>query len=131
MGRQDFFHHWEPVQRAMGFTQAVRVGDLVFISGTASLDENFTPVHPNDLKAQIGFVYERLRETLAHFSLGFGDVVREVMYCTDMSALVDAVPVRKAVYGDGPFPTATGVEVKQLLLPGLMIEIELIATCPR
>jgi enamine deaminase RidA (YjgF/YER057c/UK114 family) len=45
-----------------------------------------------------------------------------------MSALTDALPYRKSIYGNGPFPTSTTVQVNQLLVPGLMIEIE-VAAC--
>jgi 2-iminobutanoate/2-iminopropanoate deaminase len=128
--RSEYFNHWEPVQRELGYSQAVRIGDLVFIAGTAAVDAQFAPVHAGDFPAQLRFVYDRLRETLAQFSLDFRHVVREVLYATDMRAMVDAMPIRKAVYGDGPFPAATGVEVKQLLFPELLIEIELIAAIP-
>ena len=126
--RTDLFYAWEATQKALGYTQAVKVGDTVYVSGTASLDESFQPVHADDLPAQMRFIYERIGETLARFSLGFGHVVRENMYVTDMDALLPALPFRKGIYGNGPFPASTTVEVKRLLLPGLMIEIEVTAS---
>ncbi|MFD3558457.1 RidA family protein [Streptomyces sp. NPDC058686] len=50
------------------------------------------------------------------------------MYVTDMDALVGALPYRKRMYVDGPFPTSATVQVKQLIVPGLMIEIEVVAS---
>lgn len=129
MIRETFFNQWEAVQRELGYSQAVKVGGMVYIAGTAAVDPEFKPVCPNDFESQLQFVYDRLGETLAHFSLGFSDVVREVIYVTHMAGLVGAMPLRKTFYGDGPYPAATAVEVKQLLFPELMIEIELVAAC--
>jgi enamine deaminase RidA (YjgF/YER057c/UK114 family) len=53
--------------------------------------------------------------------------VRENMFVTDMSALMPAMEFRKSIYGNGPFPASTTVEVSKLFLPGLMIEIEVTA----
>jgi enamine deaminase RidA (YjgF/YER057c/UK114 family) len=125
--RTDLFYAWEATQKALGYSQAVKVGDTVYVSGTASLNEKFEPAYPDDLPAQMRFIYQRIGETLAKFSLGFGHVVRENMYVTDMAALMPALEFRKAIYGNGPFPASTTVEVNKLLLPGLMIEIEVTA----
>jgi 2-iminobutanoate/2-iminopropanoate deaminase len=127
-GRTNLNYYWEQQQAALGYSQAIKVGDTVWLSGTASLDHDFVPVYPDDLGAQMTFVYARIRETLAKFSLGFRHVVRENMYVTDMTALVPALPYRKSIYGSGPFPTSTTIQVSQLLLPGLMIEIEVTAS---
>ncbi|MFJ6661450.1 RidA family protein [Streptomyces sp. NPDC091377] len=125
--RTDLFHYWETQQRSLGYSQGVRVDDTVWISGTAALDREFTPVSPGDLPDQMAFVYRRIRESLAKYGLDFRHVVRENMYVTDMPALVEALPYRRGIYGAGPFPTSTTVQVNQLLVPGLMIEIEVTA----
>lgn len=126
--RTDLFYAWEATQKALGYSQAVKVGDTVYVSGTASLNEKFEALYPDDLPAQMRFIYQRIGESLAKFSLGFGHVVRENMYVTDMSALMPAMGFRKSIYGDGPFPASTTVEVSKLFLPGLMIEIEITAS---
>lgn len=125
--RTDLFYAWEATQKALGYSQAVQVGDTVYVSGTASLNEKFETLHANDLPAQMRFIYQRIGESLAKFSLDFRHVVRENMFVTDMSALMPAMGFRKSIYGDGPFPASTTVEVSKLFLPGLMIEIEVTA----
>ncbi|MET8829755.1 RidA family protein [Streptomyces sp. NPDC004610] len=125
--RSDLFHYWESQQRSLGFSQGIRVDNTVWLSGTAALDKDFHPVSPDDLPAQMRFVYQRIEESLGTYGLDFRHVVRENMYVTDMAALVGALPYRKSVYGNGPFPTSTTLQVNQLLLPGLMIEIEVTA----
>ncbi|MEV7289484.1 RidA family protein [Streptomyces sp. NPDC093252] len=126
-GRTDLFHYWESQQRSLGFSQGIRVDNTVWLSGTAALDKDFQPVSPDDLPSQMKFIYQRIEESLGSYGLDFRHVVRENMYVTDMAALVGALPYRKSVYGDGPFPTSTTLQVNQLLLPGLMIEIEVTA----
>jgi enamine deaminase RidA (YjgF/YER057c/UK114 family) len=126
--RTDLFYAWEATQKALGYSQAVRAGDTVYVSGTASLNEKFEPIHADDLPAQMRFIYQRIGETLAQFSLGFGHVVRENMYVTDMAALMPAMEFRKGIYGNGPFPASTTIEVSKLFLPGLMREIEVTAS---
>ncbi len=125
--RTHLFYAWESIQKRFGYSQGVRVGDTVYLAGTASLDENFTVVHAGDLPAQMRFIYQRIGESLAKFSLGFGDVVRENMYVTSIDALMPAMDYRKSIYGDGPFPASTTLEVQRLFMAGLMIEIEITA----
>ena len=130
-GRTDLFYYWVSQQESLGYSQGVQVDNTVWLSGTAALDRDFQPVSPGDLAAQMRFVYQRIRESLARYGLDFRHVVRENTYVTDMSALVDALPYRRSVYGDGPFPTSTTIQVSQLLVPGLKIEIEVTAWDPK
>jgi enamine deaminase RidA (YjgF/YER057c/UK114 family) len=125
--RVDFFDDIEELQKDVGFTQAIRVGDMVYLSGTAALQADFTAAHPGDFESQLIYVYESISRSLANFGLTHNDIVREVMYVTDMQKLRDAIPRRKSFYGDGPYPASTGVEVRSLVLPELMIEVEVSA----
>jgi 2-iminobutanoate/2-iminopropanoate deaminase len=128
--RVDVFHGWEAIQRKYGYTQAIRTGNTVYVSGTGSLDEEFALLHPGDLPAQMRVIYARIGEALAHFSIGYNHIVRETMYVTDLAALMSAMDYRKSIYGDGPFPTSTTVEVSRLFIPGMLIEIETTAYIP-
>ncbi|MFE2088061.1 RidA family protein [Streptomyces sp. NPDC059460] len=125
--RTDLFHYWESQQRSLGYSQGIRVDNTVWLSGTAALDKDFNCVSPGDLPAQMTFIYQRIKESLGKYALDFRHIVRENMYVTDMNALVGALPYRKGIYANGPFPTSTTIQVNQLLVPGLMIEIEVTA----
>jgi len=127
MGREDHFNMWIDTQQALGYTQGIKAGETVYVSGTAALDEKFEPVSPGDLGAQMRFVYERIEESLKHYGLGFANVVRENMYVTSIDDLLPHMGFRKSIYGEGPFPTSTTLEVQKLFAPGLMIEIEVTA----
>ena len=128
--RIDVFHGWEAIQRKYGYTQAIRAGNTVYVSGTGSLDEEFGLLHPGDLPAQMRVIYARIGEVLQRFSLGYNHIVRETMYVTDLGALMPAMDYRKSIYGEGPFPTSTTVEVARLFVPGMLIEIETTAYIP-
>lgn len=119
---------WRDAHQQLGYAQAVRHGNTLHISGTASMGEGFVPVHAGDFDAQLRHVYAVIGQTLAAFGLGFDAVTRETMYVTDMDALAPALPIRRGFYGDGPFPTATAVEVRRLLLPELLVEIQIDAS---
>ena len=128
--RVDLFHGWEDIQRQYGYTQAIRAGNTVYVSGTGSLDKDFGLLHPGDMLGQMRVIYERIGEALARFSIGHAHIVRETMYVTDLEALMPAMGYRKSIYGDGPFPTSTTVEVAKLFVPGMLIEIETTAYIP-
>jgi len=127
MNREDHFNLWTDTQHELGYTQSIRVGSTVYVSGTAALDEKFQVVSPGDLGAQMRYVYERIGESLKDCGVDFGNVVRENMYVTSIDELLPHMGYRKSRYGDGPFPTSTTVEVQKLFAPGLMIEIEVTA----
>lgn len=121
----------EAAERQLGFCQAARTGDLVFISGAVSWDENFQPLHKGDMAAQIDQVYSNLAAALKQFDLGFDDVVKETGFTTDMDATLAALAVRAKYYASGLLPAATWVEVSRLINPELLLEIELIASVKR
>ena len=79
MNREDHFNMWTDTQHELGYTQAIRVGPTVYLSGTAALDEKFQAVSPGDLGAQMRYVYERIAESLQVCGLDFRNVVRENM----------------------------------------------------
>lgn len=122
--RSFFLPEWQTAQQEIGFAQAVSDGRILHVSGTASLDADFKPLHVGDFNAQFEFVYRQIGRTLTEFGLSFANVVREIMYVTDMDALAAAIPLRKTFYGNGPFPASTGIEVRRLLFPELLVEIQ-------
>ncbi|WP_235536367.1 MULTISPECIES: RidA family protein [unclassified Sphingomonas] len=125
-----YMPEWQEAQQQIGFAQAVRHGNMLRLSGTASMGDGFVSVHAGDFEAQLRHVYGAIGRTLDHYGVGFEAIVRETMYVTDMDALAAAIPLRRSFYGDGTFPAATAVEVRRLLLPELLVEIEVDAALP-
>lgn len=109
------------------YSQAMRVGDLVFVSGQASIGEGGTIVGEGDFSAQAEQVFANLRTVLEAAGSGLDRVVKVGIYVTDMACFPEIVELRGKYFTE-PYPADTIVEVEALALPGLMLEIEAIAT---
>jgi len=115
------FHRSDKAEVEIGYCQAVRSGNRLYISGTAG---------QGAMPAAVQSVYERLKQTLEANGLTFHDVVKENVYTTDLDAFEASKDVRKAFYGD-TLPAATWVQVQRLYVPSLVVEVELVAEFPK
>lgn len=118
----EYYLHRAEVEKAYGYSQAVKVGPFIKVSGTVSMDDEGKPVAAGDMEHQVINIYADLREILAHFGLGFEDVVVENVFTTDMTRFVSAAEYRKEIYKNN-FPTATWLEVPSLASPDFLVEI--------
>lgn len=126
MADRQFFHLRPEGERAFGYAQAVRAGNVIHIAGSLSVDEAFAPLHPGDMAAQISEIYGSVTKTLAAFGADLSNVVRETIFVTDMDAFLAANAIRiEALTGHRPATTA--VEVRRLAFAECMIEIEMTA----
>ena len=107
-------------------SQAMRVGDLVFVSGQAAIDQNGELVGVGDFDAQAELVFQNLARVLEAAGSSLADVVKVTIYLTDMANFPKIVELRGKWF-TAPYPADTIVEVSSLALPGLEIEIEAIA----
>lgn len=114
------FQHNKEVEDALGYTQAVKVGNTIYISGIPS---------GGDVPTQIKNVYQGLQKVLENYGAGFEHVVKENLFTTDMEGIKQHLELRKSFY-KGEYPAATWVEVKGLYDPSLKLEVELIAVVP-
>lgn len=116
------------LETQFAFSQAVRAGDLLFISGSVSWDPQGTPIDVDDMAAQIRNCYADIEKTLQHHGLGFEHLVKETIYTRDMGALVRHAAARAAVFQGGPAPASTWVQIDALVAPELLLEIEAVAS---
>lgn len=107
-----------------GISQAIRVGDLVFVSGQVGMDLDGKIVG-DDFEAQADQAFRMLGLVLESAGSGLDRVAKVTIYVTDMSKFPVIVQLREK-YFKKPFPADTIVEVSALGLPGLKIEIEAI-----
>jgi aminoacrylate peracid reductase len=105
------------------FSPAVRVGDFLILSGTTATDESRRIVAEGDIAGQARYIYEKFRRILSAAGVGFDAIVETVDYVTTFEGYERTAAVRKEVFGDGPYPAATGVMVSGLVRPGALIEI--------
>jgi 2-iminobutanoate/2-iminopropanoate deaminase len=121
---REYFHLRPEVEKAFGYTHAVRIGDDIKISGAVSMDDEGNPTAVDDLEQQMKNAYSDLARVLEHYGCTFDDVIVENVFTTDMAKFLEVSPYRNSIYTT-QFPTGSWLEVRGLALPGLMIEIEL------
>ena len=112
-----------PAEALVGYCRALKAGDRIFVSGTASLKEDGTVHAPGDAYAQTRYILERIEQALAELGAALSDVVRTRMSVTDISRWPEFGKAHSEIFADHP-PTTCAVEVGSLGLPGLLIEIE-------
>jgi len=116
----------EPISH---YTDAVRAGDLLFVSGLVAVDADGNLVGGDDVVAQARQVFDNLRQTLAAAGCSFGDVVKVTLFLTDVSDRSRINSVRQEHFGASR-PASTLVEVSALAVPGAKVEVEAIAVMP-
>ena len=120
----EYFQLRPEVEKAYGYTHAVKIGDYIKISGAVSMDAEGTPTAVGDLEQQMKNAYADLDAILKHYGCTFDDVIVEDVFTTNMAKFLEVASYRNTIYTKH-FPTGTWLEVKGLALPELMIEIEL------
>ncbi|NMH96804.1 RidA family protein [Pseudonocardia acidicola] len=111
------------------YTDAVRFGDLLFVSGVAPLDENDRLVGEGDVVAQARQVHVNLAKALEHAGASFADVLKVTVYLTDVDDRQKVNDIRREYFGSA-YPASTLVEVSALAVPGMLVEIEAVAGIP-
>jgi enamine deaminase RidA (YjgF/YER057c/UK114 family) len=111
---------WEDI---VGYSRAVRVGNIIEVTGTVAVDENSLLVGKDDAYGQTKFIIQKIETVLKNAGASLKDVVRTRMFVTDIS--------RWEEYGKahGEFfsvikPCTSMIEVKGLIAPEYLIEIE-------
>ena len=111
---------WEDI---VGYSRAVRVGNMIEITGTVAVDKDGAVVGPGDAYKQTRFILEKIETVIKQAGASMKDVVRTRMFVTDIS--------RWEEYGraHGEFfqtirPCTSMIEVKGLIAPEYLIEIE-------
>jgi len=113
-----------------GISQAIRVGDLVFVSGQVGMDLEGRLVGGDDFDEQAEQAFRMLGLVLERAGSGLDRIAKVNIYVTDMSKFPTIVRLREK-YFSKPYPADTIVEVSALGLPGLKIEIEAIGVVRR
>ncbi|XVJ67254.1 MAG: RidA family protein [Lacibacter sp.] len=112
------------VEKAYGYSHAVKIGNVIKISGAVSMDDKGNLTAPGNMEQQMKNCYADLEKILQHYGCTFDDVIVENVFTTNMQEFIKVSGYRNSVYKK-QFPTGTWLEVKGLALVGQLIEIDM------
>jgi reactive intermediate/imine deaminase len=116
----------EPISH---YTDAVRYGDMLFISGIAPTGPDGNLVGGTDVAAQAEQIFVNMKKILDKAGAGFGDILKVTVLLTDIADRTKINPVRQRYFGDAR-PASTLFEVSALAIPGMKVEIEAVVGLP-
>jgi len=111
---------WEPV---VGYSRAVKAGEWVSVSGTTATDERGALVGIGQMYVQARQAMGNVAAALSRLGLGLDSVVRTRIFVTDISRFNEVARAHRETFGEAP-PATSMVEVRRLVHPDMLIEIE-------
>ena len=107
---------------AIGYSRAVRAGDLIFVSGTTASGPDGKALHPGDAGAQAAEILQRIAAALKELGAGPQHVVETRIYLADMTTWEAVGRAHGAMFKDAR-PATVILEVSKLIAPDLLVEI--------
>lgn len=114
---------WEDV---VGYSRAVKVGNQIEVSGTVAADENGKVIGRDDAYQQTVFILQKIERVLKEAGASLNDVVRTRMFVTDISRFNEYGKAHGEFFASVK-PCTSMIEVKGLVAPEYLIEIEVTA----
>ncbi len=111
---------WEAIA---GYSRAVRVGNVVHVSGTTATDEQGNPVGAGDVYTQTVHIIQKIERALKQAGASLADVVRTRIYVTDVSRWEEAARAHAEFFA-GIRPANTLIQVGALVGPEYLVEME-------
>jgi len=111
---------WEDI---IGYSRAVKIGNVIEVAGTTALDEAGNLVGPNDPYEQTRYIITKIEKALNSAGATLTDVVRTRIFTTDISQWEEIGRAHGESFRDIK-PASTMVEVKALINPAMLVEVE-------
>jgi enamine deaminase RidA (YjgF/YER057c/UK114 family) len=111
---------WEEI---VGYSRAVRMGNIIEVAGTTAVDENGQVMGLNNPAEQTRYILSKIERALTSAGATLNDVVRTRMFVTNIADW-ETIGRMHGLYFKDIKPVATMVEVKSLISPELLVEIE-------
>lgn len=105
------------------YCDAVRFGDLLYISGVPPTDAAGRVVGGDDVAEQARQVFRNMKLVLDAAGAGFADILKVTVYLLEVDDRAKINPVRKEFFGAAR-PASTLIGVRELAIPGMKVEIE-------
>ncbi len=117
-----------PWENEYGYSQAVKVGDTIYLSGQVSHDDKGNVLGEGDMEVQMRAAYANIGKVLAQYGATMDNIVDEMLFVTDIDAAFPArAKMKQEVFSGSPVLGSTIVQIQRLAFPQLMIEIRCIA----
>ncbi|MEY4589589.1 MAG: hypothetical protein RL497_1665 [Pseudomonadota bacterium] len=114
--------HYGSFEADIGYSQVVRVGKTLYISGVVSTAPTFVQ--------QLNENYRFITKILNDYGVGTEAIVKETIYTRDMALLKQAIPERRAFFKTDRYPSSSWVQVSQMFDPANLVEVEVEAHIP-
>ncbi len=109
----------------VGYSRAVRVGNIIEVAGTSSSGPNGQILHAGDMYAQATRCMDIIVSAVEELGGTVNDIVRTRVFLTDMSLWVEAGRAHDEIFAEvDPKPASAFIGTSELLHPDLLIEIE-------
>ena len=117
-----------PWEKEYGYSQAVKVGDTIYLSGQVSHDDQGNILGEGNMEVQMRAAYANIKKVLAQYGATMDNVVDEILFVTDIDAAFPArVKMKQEVFSGVPVLGSTMVQIQRLAFPQLMVEIKCVA----
>ncbi|BBJ47138.1 RidA family protein [Streptomyces antimycoticus] len=126
MATIDVFNHNVPAESDFGYSQAIKSGDLIHVSGQLSLDEAGEFLYADDFAAQLGQTYVNMDKVLGHYGVTRNQVVSQTLYVVNLRQHAAATAEGNLAYFGDHRPASTVLGVTELTFPGQVIEISFV-----
>lgn len=119
--RVDGNRPWAPI---VGYSRAVKMGNVIEVAGTSSTTRDGQVMFPNDAYGQTKYILEEIRKAVHELDASFENVIRTRVYLTNIDDWAGVGKAHGEYFAD-ILPASSFVEISRLMLPELCVEVEM------